>query len=183
MRISYPKSFFKLLLFGFALSTLPLIIALWNTIHYIRQAEQSLHTVAETVTATRNSRELVDQLTQMERSARQYFSDHDRLYQRSYLVAQEKFNKSIAELAKIPRIRKENVFNEIQLKEAKLTQEIMTLAPESIPHDQFFARFMEISNKAHGMLTENNRLINLESALLAETAEHTKKWCSGRPSS
>src|SRR5215470_2200867 len=69
----YPKSFPMLILTGFSLAVLPLIFALINnalSIHEI--ATKSQRAVFNAVQATQNSRLLIEQLTGMERSARQY---------------------------------------------------------------------------------------------------------------
>ena len=69
----YPKSFPMLILAGFSLAVLPLIFALINnalSIHEI--ATKSQRAVYNAVQATQNSRLLIEQLTSMERGARQY---------------------------------------------------------------------------------------------------------------
>lgn len=69
----YPKSFPILILAGFALAVLPLIFALINNAISINQlATKSQRAVYDAVQATQNSRLLIEQLTRMERSARQY---------------------------------------------------------------------------------------------------------------
>ena len=68
-----PKSVPRLILAGFALVAVPLIVALVNASHtFDTMADQSQRAVLKAVQATRASRMLVEQLTAMERNARQY---------------------------------------------------------------------------------------------------------------
>ena len=69
----YPKSFPMLILAGFSLAVLPLIFALINNAISIHElATKSQKAVSNAVQATQNSRMLIEELTSMERSARQY---------------------------------------------------------------------------------------------------------------
>lgn len=68
-----PKSFFILLLTGFAFVTLPLLIALGSAEFYINNlAKQNVLAVHNSVALTKNSRELMDHLLSQERKARLY---------------------------------------------------------------------------------------------------------------
>ena len=69
----YPKSFPMLILAGFSLAVLPLIFALINNAISIHElSTKSQRAVYNAVQATQNSRLLIELLTGMERSARQY---------------------------------------------------------------------------------------------------------------
>jgi two-component system sensor histidine kinase GlrK len=69
----YPSSFPILILAGFALAVLPLIFALINNAISIHElAINSQRTVFNAVQATQSSRQLIEQITNMERGARQY---------------------------------------------------------------------------------------------------------------
>jgi two-component system sensor histidine kinase GlrK len=69
----YPKSFPMLILAGFSLAVLPLIFALVNNAISIHElSTKSQRAVYNAVQATQNSRLLIELLTGMERSARQY---------------------------------------------------------------------------------------------------------------
>jgi two-component system, NtrC family, sensor histidine kinase GlrK len=69
----YPKSFPMLILAGFSLAVLPLIFALINNAISIHElSTKSQRAVYNAVQATQNSRVLIELLTGMERSARQY---------------------------------------------------------------------------------------------------------------
>jgi len=69
----YPKSFPMLILGGFALAVLPLIFALINNAVSINElATKSQRAVFNAVQVAQSSRQLIEQITGMERSARQF---------------------------------------------------------------------------------------------------------------
>lgn len=73
MKLYRPKSFFILLLTGFAFVTLPLLIALGSAEHYINSlAKQNVLAVHHSVTLTKDSRLLMDHILSQERKARLY---------------------------------------------------------------------------------------------------------------
>lgn len=72
MRIRYPASFQKLLLIGFALAALPLLIAVADAYFSLeRLTQRSERAIAYAVDITRESRVLGEQLSALERLARQ----------------------------------------------------------------------------------------------------------------
>ncbi|HSF71939.1 MAG TPA: histidine kinase, partial [Methylotenera sp.] len=106
MQISYPKSFLKLLLIGFALVMLPLLVAFVNAnIYFDKLTKQSLFNMSQAVETTRTSRILLEELAVMERSARQYFVLKDRLLLTNYLNAHGRFSNAIHGLQQQPMIR------------------------------------------------------------------------------
>jgi two-component system sensor histidine kinase GlrK len=177
LRIAYPKSFLKLLLFGFALAMLPLLFAFGNAALYLdRLAEQSRSTVAQAVQATRNSRVLVEELTLMERSVRQYFVLHDDLLLNNYIHSHEKFERSIRQLTMLPLSQgQKQALDKLTNDETGLYRNIMAKTPESAAPETLIAEFVDLSEQAQNILAENNRLIDRESAVLAETAERTQQ--------
>lgn len=177
MHIVYPKSFLKLLLIGFALAMLPLLFAFGNAALYLdRLADQSRSTVTQAVQATRTSRVLVEQLMLMERSARQYFVLHDVLMLDNYAHAHEKFNLSIKQLATLPIGQdQKHSLDKLAKRELALYHEVMAQVPEAMSPVTLIAQFMDLSDQAQNILAENNRLIDRESAALAQTAERTQQ--------
>src|SRR3972149_5249731 len=68
-----PKSFLTLILVGFGFVALPLVSALIYAAVYVdRLSEQSQRPAYQPVQATQNNRMLLEQITAMERTARQY---------------------------------------------------------------------------------------------------------------
>jgi two-component system sensor histidine kinase GlrK len=97
-----PNSFLKLLLFGFAVVVTPLLVALaFAVIITDRMATQSQHAVYQSARATQNSRMLVEQVTAMERSARQYNVLGDKNLFNVYQETHEKFVRTVAELGNL----------------------------------------------------------------------------------
>lgn len=177
MRIAYPKSFLKLLLIGFALAMLPLLFAFGNAALYLdRLAIQSRGNVTDAVQASRTSRVLVEQLTQMERSARQYFVLNDRMLLDNYSKSHETFNAAIKDLVELASDKEQRyALAKLSKSETALYREIMSSTPEILVAQTIIERFIDLSNQAQALLAKNNQLIDVESTVLAETAERTQK--------
>ena len=177
LQLFYPKSFLKLLLIGFALAMLPLLFAFGNAALYLdRLAEQSRSTVAQAIQATRASRVLVEQLTVMERSARQFFVLHDQSLLDNFQHAHQRFNMSMRQLATLPLSQQQlHLLSNLAESESTLYSEIVGQAAEPNPPEGLIARFVGLSDQAQGILAENNRLIDRESAILSQAAERTQK--------
>lgn len=177
MRIAYPKSFLKLLLLGFLLVMLPLLFAFGNAmIHLDRLADKSRSTVAQAVQATRTSRVLVEQLSLMERSARQYYVLQDTLLLENYTLAHEKFLSAIRQLLALPLSQdQQHAIKGLSKRETSLYEDLMAQQPEVEQPQALIEQFIDLSDQAQQILAENNRLIDRESASLAETAERTQK--------
>jgi len=177
LRISYPNSFLKLLLIGFMLAMLPLLFAFGNAmLHVDRLAEQSQSTLAQAVQATRTSRVLIEQLNLMERSARQYFVLQDKLLLDNYELAHEKFNDAIKDLTAIPLGQDQrHALEKLATDEATLRTDIMIQTHALTPPESIVSSFLDLSAQAQKILSENNRLIDLESAALSEAAQKTQQ--------
>lgn len=103
MQIAYPKSFLELLLIGFALAILPLLAAfIGANVYFDKLSKQSLFNMSQAVETTRASRILLEELTVMERSARQYFVLHDTLLLTNYLNAHDRLNNALKTLSLLP---------------------------------------------------------------------------------
>lgn len=177
MRISYPNSFLKLLLVGFTLAILPLLFAFGSaTMHVDRLAEQSQNTLAQAVQATRTSRVLIEQLSLMERSARQYFVLQDRVLLDNYESAHDNFNTAIEVLANIPLGQDQRqALDKLAKDEASLHTTIMIQTHALTSPESIVSSFLELSDQAQKILAENNRLIDLESAALSDASRETQK--------
>ena len=96
---SHPKSLFELVIAGFSLVAVPLIVALISGAFYVdRLSEQSHEAVYRAVQATQKSRVLLEQVTTMERSIRQYFVLKDELLLKSYLNRHQTYQTAAGEL-------------------------------------------------------------------------------------
>lgn len=100
MDLSYPKSFPRLLLAGFSLVALPLLTALvHNAVTMAQLAKQSQQAVYQAVRATHGSRVMLEELTIMERSIRQYAVLGDPPLLEGYFLAHRKFQETASRLA------------------------------------------------------------------------------------
>lgn len=103
MRFYYPRSFLKLLAVGFTLVALPLVFALINNAISIDQlANRSQIAVYRAVQATQSGRRLVELLTAMERSARQFVILGDRSLLETYALTRERFLATAGGFASLP---------------------------------------------------------------------------------
>ena len=177
MQIAYPKSFLKLLLFGLALTMLPLLFAFGNAAIYLdRLATQSRDTVTQAVQVTRTSRALVEQITFMERSARQYFVLEDELLLDNYAKAHEKFVDAWHELEQLSITKlQQNALATLADDEQSLLQSVVQHPDPSTSTGDIVDRFAGLTAQAQEVLDENNRQIDRQSILLAETAERTQQ--------
>lgn len=176
MHITYPKSFLKLLLIGFALAMLPLVFAFGNAaLSLERLADQSRQAVVQAVQATRSSRLLVEQLTVMERSTRQYLVLNDRLLLNSYSLAHDKFYATVGELAALPLDQvQRHQLETLSSRENRLYQQVSSQPITKASSQAIIAEFVDLAELAQDILSANNRLIDHESATLAATAEHAQ---------
>ncbi|WP_334106557.1 sensor histidine kinase [Methylobacillus sp.] len=177
MQIAYPKSFLTLLLFGLVLTMLPLLFAFGNAAIYLdRLATQSRDTVTQAVQVTRASRALVEQITFMERSARQYFVLEDELLLDNYAKAHEKFVDAWHELEQLPLTNlQQNALAKLADDEQSLLQSILQHPDQPTSAGDIVERFADLTIQAQQILDENNRQIDRQSIILAETAERTQQ--------
>jgi two-component system sensor histidine kinase GlrK len=103
MSVSRPRSFLQLVLLGFALVTLPLIIAIINAILSVdRLADQSEQAVLAAAEITKRSQDIVEHLIDMERKARQYDVLGDAALFVAYQTAHEQFVSMTSDLGRLP---------------------------------------------------------------------------------
>lgn len=103
LKLRYPRSFVKLLSIGFALVALPLLIGLiGNAVSIRRLAAQSQQVVYQAVQVTQASRALQENLSLLERAARQYLVIKDPAMRETYDRLHESFVESGQRLAALP---------------------------------------------------------------------------------
>ncbi|MEZ0329980.1 MAG: histidine kinase, partial [Methylophilaceae bacterium] len=177
MRIAYPKSFLKLLLIGFALIILPLLFAFGNAALYLDNlADESRTTVTNSVLATRASRSMIEQLTMMERSARQYFVLHDGQLLENFSHSHDQFTRTLAQLSNLPIGQtQQDALHDLVTKESALYDEVITTSVDTINTKQVIAEFIDLSTLAQHIVIENNQLIDQQAMALAKTTELTQK--------
>ncbi len=152
MRSSYrPRSILTLILIGFALATLPLVAALVTSAIYVdRVTTQGQQAVYHAASAVRASELLVEQLTGMERNARQYNVLGDRSLMTVYLNRRKEFMQTLRELGVLnlaPGQRQR--LDQLQAEERAVHEQVTTLAPGSKAADEALAGFDLLADQAH----------------------------------
>jgi two-component system sensor histidine kinase GlrK len=103
MPVYYPRSFPRLLAVGFTLVALPLVFALVNNaVSVDRLANRSQNAVYQAVQATQSGRRLAQQLTALERTARQIVILDDRSLLDAYAANRRQFEQAVAEFTNLP---------------------------------------------------------------------------------
>lgn len=175
--LHYPKSILKLLLLGFALVSLPLIIALLNATLYVdRLANQSQAAVEQAADSARGSRVLMEQVTAMERLARQYLILGDSALLTDYAKIRDGFKRTTSELSLLP-------LDETQLQELNRTIDMeQALFDQLGRHSQGKAErkqliegFVELSGLANNVLEQSNLLIDREVQHMRDAAISTQR--------
>lgn len=177
MQISYPKSFLKLLLIGFALVMLPLLVAFVNAnIYFDRLTKQSLFNMSQAVETTRASRILLEELAVMERSARQYFVLKDKLLLTNYINAHRRFSNAVNGLRKMPMIKPLSpMLEQFSVQENRLFSSVSQVSA-TFDYDQTITdAFIDLSAQANKIIKENNQLIDKESALFTAKVAQTQR--------
>lgn len=133
MRFGRPRSLSGLLLIGFALVTIPLLVAVVNaTIQMRRLTQQSEVLVQHGVEATRRTQELFQQTTALERTARLYNVIGDAKLRDVFGQHRAGFDRSLASLEQVmPAEDAGAVIVRLRAQAAALADSILRLAPGS----------------------------------------------------
>jgi two-component system, NtrC family, sensor histidine kinase GlrK len=173
----YPRSFLKLLLFAFGAVVLPLIVAFVNAAVYVdRLADQSQSAVAQAAQAGRASRQLMEQVTGLERVVRQYLVLGDGGLIDDYRQLRGGFKSTTSELSLLP-------LDEVQLQELNRTidkeQELYDLLVRTPLRPRESAALIQgyvaLSELARGVLDVSNKLIDRELERMRETGAHAQR--------
>ncbi len=173
--IRYPRSFLKLLLLGFALVSLPLILALLNATAYVdRLTTRSQAAVDQAAEAARGSRVLMEQVTAMERLARQYLILGDAALLTDYATVRSGFKRTTSDMSLLP-------LDEFQLHELNRTIDQEQALFEQLGRKQdadrkrLIAGYVELSELANNVLDQSNRLIDREIDNMRAAARRTQR--------
>ena len=175
--MSYPNSFLKLLLIGFALAITPLLVAFISAnLYFDKLSKQSLSNLSQAVETTRSSRVLMEELTLMERSARQYSVLHDKLFLSNYQHAHHGFVSALQALSLQPIMRgQDSHLQDFSAQESRLFTAI-NQADNAMTFDQNLAdSFTDLSNKSTEIINRNNQLIDYTSALFKAKVAKTQR--------
>ena len=178
MQLYYPRSFLKLILSGFLLAVLPLIFALINNAFSIHQlATQSQRAVYQAVQATQNSRFLIEQITNMERSVRQFAIIGEPSLLQGYGFAHERFVATAQRMVTLPldasqkeaievlRAREATLFD--RLTQVGATREVVGLSVTELS---------ALSEAAHAMDQQGNLLVDREVETMQKMAGEVQRF-------
>jgi two-component system sensor histidine kinase GlrK len=173
----YPKSFLKLLLIAFGAVVLPLIVAFVNAAVYVdRLADQSQSAVAQAAQAGRASRQLMEQVTALERVVRQYLVLGDGGLIDDYRQLRAGFKSTTSELSLLP-------LDEVQLEALNRTidreQDLYDMLARTPLRPRESAALIEgyvaLSELARGVVDVSNKLIDRELERMRETGAHAQR--------
>src|SRR5512140_1805086 len=175
--LRYPKSFLKLLLLGFGLVSLPLILALWNAGAYVeRLTTQSQAAVEQAAEAARGSRVLMEQVTAMERLARQYLILGDASLLADYATVRRSFKQTTSDMSLLPLDESQlRELNKTIDKEQALFEQLGRKQDKGGDRRQLIAGYVELSELANQVLDQSNLLIDREIENMGEAARHAQR--------
>ena len=171
-----PKSFLKLVLLGFGLVALPLIAALTYAIVYVdKLADHSQHAVYQAAESTQQSRMLVEQVTGLERAARQYQVLGDLALFKAYQELRDDFQRTIRDMLTLPL---ETSFRQHLMSLSDTEDQVYDTLKNS-PYNsneskQAVAQFLGMSEQARQMLSGSHNMINREVQVMNEVAEQAR---------
>ncbi|MCC6208226.1 MAG: HAMP domain-containing protein [Gammaproteobacteria bacterium] len=167
MRIQRPvtllptRSILQLILLGFVVVALPLVIALITAAVYVdRLTTHSERSVLEAVAATQSSRLLVEHLTAMERSARQFQVLNDRTLLDAYKARRKQLYQTVGELRQLDLkpLQRETIDTLIE-REDVVYQKLDDTATSAAEITTVIDSFSALNASAREILSESSQLI------------------------
>jgi two-component system sensor histidine kinase GlrK len=176
MRLSYPKSFSKLLFVGFVLATLPLAAGLVaNTVAVERLAGQSRQALFDATRIAHGSRQLADSVTALERSALQGLVLKDADLWRAYRSRHEEFASRIEEFRTLPLdpdIRR--LLERLADEEAGINAEISGPGRDKLDSARLSRSYASLFDLGRQLLVQANEVIDREAAAMQAMATETE---------
>jgi len=175
--LRYPRSFLKLLLLGFCLVSLPLILALLNATVYVdRLATQSQAAVDQAAEAARGSRVLMEQVTAMERLARQYLILGDTALLVDYAKVRGGFKQTTSDLSLLPLDEPQlQELNKTIEKEQALFEQLGRKQDKGAGRRQLIGGYVDLAQLANNVLEQSNLLIDREIENMGDAARSTQR--------
>ena len=173
----YPRSFLRLLLVAFGAVALPLVLAFINAAVYVdRLADQSQTAVAKAAQAARASRQLMEQVTGLERTVRQYLVLGDPELLKDYDRLRSDFKSTAGELSLVPADEQQlNALNLVIDKEQSLFAVLGKAQLATADKSALIEGYVALSDLARGVLEIGNRLTDREIERLRETGERAQR--------
>jgi two-component system sensor histidine kinase GlrK len=171
------RSILQLILIGFVVVTVPLVIALVTAAIYVdRLTTHGERSVFEAVNATQSSRMLVEHVTAMERSARQFQVLNDRSLLDAYKSRRKQLQSTIGELQRLDLnpVQRETIDTLVALEGAaymRLNDKGSGTAEIAAAIDSFPA----INTAAREVLSESSQLIGESVSEIQQLAERARR--------
>ena len=178
MQLYYPRSFLKLILAGFSLAVLPLIFALINNAFSINQlATHSQRAVYQAVQATQNSRFLIEQITNMERSVRQFAIIGEPSLLQGYGLAHERFVDTARRMATLPlESRQKQALEVLRAREAALFDRTAQSGAKADVIGSAVAELAALSEAARALDEQGNLLVDREVDTMQKMAGEVQRF-------
>jgi len=178
MQLYYPRSFLKLILAGFSLAVLPLIFALINNAFSINQlATHSQRAVYQAVQATQNSRFLIEQINNMERSVRQFAIIGEPSLLQGYGLAHERFVDTARRMATLPLdSRQKQALEVLRAREAALFERIGLSGAKADVIGPAVAEFAALSEATRALDEQGNLLVDREVDTMQKMAGEVQRF-------
>lgn len=176
MTVFYPRSFPRLLAVGFTLVALPLMFALVNNaVSVDRLANRSQNAVYRAVQATQSGRRLAQQLTALERTARQMVILDDYSLD-TYAANRRQFEQAAAEFANLPLdAEQKKALEDIVRGEAAAFSALAGAGPKSREAEVAVESFIGLSEQAQALVARSNALIDREVNAMRNTADRAQR--------
>lgn len=177
VHLYYPSSFLKLILAAFALVTLPLILSTTHgTVSVSRLSDQSEDAVRRAVSATQSSWMLVQQLTAMERVARQMVVLGDASLLDGYGKSRAQFLDAVDTLSGLSLEPGQRTQLTQLAERERAVYAVLRHYPEAADAArQAVERFAGLSELAQSILSGSGRIINHEMHALQTTAADARR--------
>jgi two-component system, NtrC family, sensor histidine kinase GlrK len=177
MQLHYPRSFLKLILAGFALAVLPLILALvYNAYQIHRLADHSQRTLYQAVQATQTSRTLMEHVTAMERSVRQFAIVGEPTALQTYALAHERFAETARLLATFPLQESQlTTLEKLVASERELFLRVSKASVEQEFAAQVASAFSSLSQVARDLDDQGDLLVDREVNTVQRMAGETQR--------
>jgi two-component system sensor histidine kinase GlrK len=177
MRLGRPKSLSGLLLIGFALVTVPLLVAVVNaTVQMRRLAQQSETLVVNGVQATRHTQDLFRETTALERTARLYNVLGDPKLQEVFEQNLLALNASLAALDRLgPDPRTRELLQAARDNGAALERAVAAGQPDSPELARAIDSFVTVNDLVSSIGERTSATIDAELGALKVAAVHTQR--------
>lgn len=166
----YPRSFLRLILSGWLLTSLPLLIAIaFASVSLTGLAERSADSMRETAEATRLAWELDEDILTMERLLRQFEALRDLSLIEDYLLAHKAWSQHLDELIRLPLLT--SLITEVQtLRTIEATAQ-PALVKEAHDPRPLLVTFETLKSRTSSLTKEIDRITETERQTFHKEAE------------